>query len=463
MNAARDDDLTRMTIATAAKRIRDGDVSPSALVTAVLERIAATEPVVHAFVSVQAEAALAAAQRAENALQLGRDPGPLCGIPVAVKDIIDIEGLPTRCGSELRADALPAATDAPVVTRLRAAGAIVIGKTVTHEFAAGVVSPPARNPWDAARNPGGSSGGSGASVAAGSSFAALGTNTAGSIRIPAALTGVAGLKPTYGRVSRHGVFPLSWSLDTVGPLTRTAEDAHLVFQAMHDDDGTAADDGSSTRDDLSGIRLGVPRPYFYDRLQSEVADAVERALGTLSGLNAEIVEVAWAEAGAAAAAGFVMCRPEMAAVHERSLRTTPERFGPVLCSRLEAFSLFPGEGYLRARRARTVLRASIANLFDRHRLTAMITPTAPATATAADAFAIQYADADEPIHSGFTRLTMPFNTTGQPALSLPCGFDHDGLPIGLQIVGRPDDEAGVCQIGRMYEEATGSERRWPPL
>jgi aspartyl-tRNA(Asn)/glutamyl-tRNA(Gln) amidotransferase subunit A len=295
----------------------------------------------------------------------------------------------------------------------------------------------------------------------GSSVAALGSDTAGSIRIPAALNGVVGLKPTYERVSRQGVFPLSWSLDTIGPMTRTVEDAQLMFRAIREDGPDAWD--VSPNDNLRGVKLGIPRPYFFDRLQPDVHATVEQAIRALADLGAEIIDVIWPEAGAAAAAGFVICRPELAAVHERALQTTPELFGTVLRSRLEAFSLFPGRSYLRARRARTVLRRSIAELYRRHNLTALVTPTVPATATVAGVLAIAYPDGDEPIHSGFTRFSMPFNTTGQPALSLPCGFDREGLPIGLQIVGRPYEEAKICWIGRALEQATLDKRRWPAL
>jgi aspartyl-tRNA(Asn)/glutamyl-tRNA(Gln) amidotransferase subunit A len=453
--------LTNLTIAEAARRLRAGETSSVELTNAVLERIAATEPAIHAYVLVLEQQALAAAEQADAEPRAGKDRGPLHGIPIAVKDIFDIQGLPTRCGSEVRCDVPAATTDAAVVTRLREAGAVIVGKTVTHEFAAGVISPPARNPWDPTRIPGGSSGGSGASVAAGSSFAALGSDTAGSIRIPASLNGVVGLKPTYGRVSRVGVFPLSWSLDTVGPLARTVEDAQLVFAAIRDD----GDDIPALADaeGLAGVRLGVPRSYFYGRLQPDVAAAIEQAIGTFADLGAEIVEVDWAEAEAAAAAGFVICRPELAAVHEQTLRETPERFGPLLRSRLEAFSLVPGREYLRARRARTILRRSIADLYRRHDLAALIVPATAATAPRADALTVPYADGEEPVHAALTRCTMPFNTTGQPALSMPCGFDRDGLPTGMQIVGRPYEEARLCGIGRAFERATAAEGRWPAL
>jgi aspartyl-tRNA(Asn)/glutamyl-tRNA(Gln) amidotransferase subunit A len=234
-----------------------------------------------------------------------------------------------------------------------------------------------------------------------------------------------------------------------------------MFRAIREDGPNEWD--VSPNDSLRGVKLGIPRPYFFDRLQPDVQAAVERAIGALAELGAEIVDVVWSEADAAAAAGFVICRPELAAVHERALQTTPELFGSVLRSRLEAFSLFPGRAYLHARRARTVLRQSIADLYRRHDLIALVTPTVPATATAADALAISYPDGEEPIHSGFTRFTMPFNTTGQPALSLPCGFDREGLPIGLQIVGRPYEDAKVCWIGQVFERATTGDHRRPSL
>jgi aspartyl-tRNA(Asn)/glutamyl-tRNA(Gln) amidotransferase subunit A len=451
--------LTNLTIAEAARRLRAAEISSVELTNAVLARIAATEPAIHAYVMVLEQQALAAAEKADAELRAGKDRGPLHGIPIAVKDIFDMAGLPTRCGSAVRRDVPAATTDAAVVTCLREAGAVIVGKTVTHEFAAGVISPPARNPWDPTRIPGGSSGGSGASVAAGSSFAALGSDTAGSIRIPASLNGVVGLKPTYGRVSREGVFPLSWSLDTVGPLARTVDDAWIVFTAMRDD----GDDVLDSPNDLAGVRLGVPRRYFFDRLQPDVAAAIERAITTFADLGAEIFEVDWADAEAASAAGFVICRPELAAVHEQTLRAMPERFNPLLRSRLEAFSLLPGREYVRARRARSVLRRSMADLYRRHDLAALITPTTTATATDADALTVTYPDGEDPVHAALTRCTMPFNTTVQPALSMPCGFDRDGLPIGVQIVGRPYEEVQLCAIGRAFEQATAGEQRRPAL
>jgi aspartyl-tRNA(Asn)/glutamyl-tRNA(Gln) amidotransferase subunit A len=460
MSATSNAELTRLSIADAAAIFRRGELSPLDLTQAVLDRIAATEPAIHAFVTVLADESLAEARQAERELRSGHDRGPLHGIPVAVKDIIDMAGLPTRCGSDSRAGVSPATADARVVTRLRAAGAVIVGKTVTHEFAAGVSSPPARNPWDPDRIPGGSSGGSGASVAAGSSQAAIGSDTAGSIRIPAALNGVVGLKPSFGRVSCDGVFPLSWSLDTIGPLTRSVRDAEIVFAAIVENGADV--DRPASKNGIAGLRIGVPRGYFFDRLQPDVAAAMERAIACLKDLGAETIDVEWPEASAAAATGFVICRPELASVHAHTLRTTPDLLGPVLRARLEAFSLFPAQDYVRALRVRSVIRGSIADLYRQRGLTALVTPTTTATATKTDALTIAFPDGEEPVHAGFTRLTMPFNTTGQPVLSIPCGFDRDGLPIGLQVIGRPYEELVLCQIGRALEDAMG-ERPWPTV
>ncbi|MFN8591921.1 MAG: amidase [Thermomicrobiales bacterium] len=456
------DALHDLTIGEAGARLRAGDLTSAQLTAAVLTRIEATEPIIHAYVMVLADEAMAAANQADAELRVGQDRGPLHGIPIAIKDILDVQGTPTRCGSRVRDDAPAATSDAAAVARLRAAGAVIVGKTVTHEFAGGVLSPPARNPWQPEHIPGGSSGGSGAAVAAGSCLAALGTDTAGSIRIPASLTGVVGLKPTTGLVSTSGCFPLSWSLDSIGPLAKTVDDALLILNALI---GNAVNDdvSATAATSLQGVRLGVSRPYFTERLQPDVAAAFEAALGRLRDLGAEIIETPWPDASAASAAGFVVVRPEMAAIHAATLRAMPERYGPVLRARLEAFSLFPAGGYLRGRQARSAVRRSIGDLFARHRLDAFVTPTVAATATRADATTIAFPDGEEPVHAGFTRLTMPFNATGQLAISVPCGFDGAGLPIGLQFVGAPNGEAALARVAGAYERSAGWSAHRPPL
>ncbi|MGH2560132.1 MAG: amidase [Thermomicrobiales bacterium] len=461
-----------LSLREAGDALRSGDVSPVELTESVLRRIEATEPAIHAYVAVMADGALKAARRVEDEIRSGNWRGPLHGIPLGIKDIYDVAGVPTRCGSRARADVPAAAQDARSVGLLREAGAIVLGKTVTQEFAAGVVSPPARNPWDPARIPGGSSGGSAAAVAAGSALAAMGSDTGGSIRIPASVCGVVGLKPTFGLASRRGVFPLSWSLDTVGPLARTVEDAALILNALV---GYDPDDASSVSapgfdataeigQDPRGLRIGVPRPFFCDRLHVDVTNAVERALGVLAELGAEVVETPWPEATIARAASFVINRAETVSVHANAMCATPDLYGEELRERIEASRLLPADAYLRAQRARTLVKQSAARLFAEHRLDAVVTPTLPVTALPADDLSATYADGTREVAGdAYTRLTMPFNLTGQPALSVPCGFDEMGLPIGLQIAGRPFTEARIGRIGHAYERATGWHRRQPAL
>jgi aspartyl-tRNA(Asn)/glutamyl-tRNA(Gln) amidotransferase subunit A len=460
----------------AAAALRSGELSATELTRAALARIAATEPWLHAFVAVTAEAALAEAAAADAELRAGRDRGPLHGLPVAIKDIIDVEGVATRAGSLALAAAPPAAADAPVVARLRAAGAVIVGKTVTQEFAAGTISPPARNPWDPSRIPGGSSGGSAAAVAAGCVVAALGTDTGGSIRCPAAVTGITGLKPTFGAVDRGGIVPLAWSLDTVGPLARTVAGASAVMTAIADRP-LAAEAGAAepsplgdtaAEADLTGVRFGVPRPHFFDRLQLGVATAVGTAIDLLRELGAEVVEAPWAEAGAARDVAFVLNRVETAAVHERLRREEPERFAllnPDLRARVAAGPRLPATAYVRALRARSAVRESMARLFAEHRCDASVVPGLPATAAAADDLFVDYGDdlGREVVNAAYTRLTMPFNSTGQPVLALPCGFDEVGLPVGIQLVGRPGAELALCRIGEAFERAAGWHLRQPPL
>jgi len=441
-------DLTGLSLRAAGDRFRDGSLSPTDLTAAVLARIERTEPTLHAYVSVFGDEAMAAARRAEAELRAGTDRGPLLGIPVGIKDIFDVAGVPTLCGSLARA--------------------VLLGKTVTQEFAAGVISAPARNPWDPARIPGGSSGGSAAAVAVGSAVAALGSDTGGSIRIPASVTGIVGLKPTYGLLPTRGVFPLSWALDTVGPLARTVEDAALLLDALA---GRAAGDPDAVAayarvDTLRGVRIGVSRPHFFDRLQPGVAAAVEVAIGQLTDLGAEVVDTPWLEAAAARAVGLLTNRIETVAVHEAMARATPERLtllNPDLRLRLEAGVFVPATVYLRAGRARGVVKRTMARLFGEHRLDALLAPTLPGTAVLADHLMIPYPDGEEAVNTGYTRLTMPFNATGQPVLALPCGFDEQGLPVGLQLAGRPFAEAALCRIGHAYERATGWHRLRPPL
>ncbi|MFN8592542.1 MAG: amidase [Thermomicrobiales bacterium] len=457
-----------LNIREAGMILRSGAISAAELTEAMLARIAATEPVIHAYVRVFGDEALAAAHAADAELRAGHDRGPLHGIPIAVKDFFDIAGTITGCGSRVRENSPAAAMDADAVRKLREAGAIILGKSVTHEFAAGVISPPARNPWDPERIPGGSSGGSVAAVAAGSCLAALSSDSAGSIRVPAALTGVVGIKPTRGRVSTRGAFPLAWSIDTVGTHGKTVDDAMVMLEAIVSEGALQeawpyiAANGDEGRP-LRGMRLGVPRPYFFDHLQPDVDASVTAAIDLLAELGADVFGTPWPFAQAAAAAGYIIIRAEMAAVHAETVRASPDLYGPVLRARLAGFSLYPAQGYLRARQARTAVRRAMADLFATHRLDALVMPTTGATAILAGRPAIVASEGNDSFHAGFYDLTVPFNATGQPAMSIPCGFDAAGLPIGLQLAGAPGAETTLARIGQAYERAAGWSARRPPL
>jgi aspartyl-tRNA(Asn)/glutamyl-tRNA(Gln) amidotransferase subunit A len=459
-------ELSFLSIRNAGAGLLAREFSVVELVDSVLERIDTTNAVLQAFVEVLATEAREEARSRDKELQDGWHRGPLHGIPIGVKDIYDVEGVPTRCGSRVREQVETASHDAAVVRRLREAGAIVVGKTTTQEFAAGVVSPPARNPWNTDRIPGGSSGGSAAALAVGAAIVGLGSDTGGSIRIPASVCGVVGLKPTFGLLSTDGVYPLAWSLDTVGPLARSVEDAAYAFDAMAGRRGPESI-ASALKQGSKRVRVGVSRPHFFDRLQPGVAAAVESAIGSLARVDGiDLIEAQWDDAGLARAAGFIINRVESSSVHQDGIARHPELYGEELRLRLEANALFPATSYLKALRARTRLRESIARFFTDHDLDVMIAPTTPATAADASTLRVQYADESaEHVSLAYTRLTMPFNLTGQPALSLPCGFDAEGLPVGLQVVGRPYQEQALCQVGATIESAWAGAvgAAWPRI
>ena len=447
MTAGARDHLWRMSATEAVAALAAGDVKAIDLVDSVLSRSAETEPTVHAWVEIFSDQARNDARERDQQQTRGIVAGPLHGLPIAIKDIYDVAGSRTLCGSKSRKAVEPAERDARTVQLLRNAGAILLGKTVTQEFAAGVVSVPARNPWDPGRIPGGSSGGSAAAVAAGSAMAAMGSDTGGSIRIPASVCGVVGFKPTYGLLSLDGVFPLSWSLDTAGPITRTVADAALLFDVLRDSHR------ESRRVVGQTIRIGVPRTLFFDRLQDGVRQTVERALQLISGDGINIVTCDWPEASVARACSFVINRVETAAIHRRSLAASGHLYGEELRKRVQASALFPATGYTDALQARAALRDSVARVYADFDLDLMLTPSTPGVAAPADHTFVNYSDgSEEHVSLAYTRLTMPFNVTGQPALSLPCGFDEQGLPTSLQIAGVPYGDDAVLQIGAMIEE-----------
>ncbi|MEV7927126.1 amidase [Kitasatospora sp. NPDC088779] len=446
-----------LSLAAAAEEIRARRLSPVELVDSVLDRIELVEPHLGAYVAVTAERARRAAREAEQEAARGLHRGPLHGVPMGLKDLIDVAGLATTASSRVRADHR-AQADSTVAARLAAAGAILVGKTHTHEFAYGLTTPQTGNAWDRGRVAGGSSGGSAVAVAAGAATFALGTDTGGSIRVPAALNGVVGLKPTYGLVPRHGVASLSWSLDHVGPIARTVEDTALVLDALagHDPRDPASlatpavghQPGADT--DLTGLRVGVPRSYYFDRVDVEVEAAVRRAIEHLEALGARLVDVDIPMTRYLQATLWGLVAPEATAYHERSLRAVPELYQADVRALLEAGELMTAGDYLRAQRSRTLMRQEWARMLEE--VDVIAAPTVPVTAVRTDQEAVTWPDGTvESVPDAYVRLSAPANITGVPALSVPVGRDAAGLPIGMQLLGRPLGERTLLRVGHAFE------------
>ncbi|ASO21224.1 aspartyl-tRNA(Asn)/glutamyl-tRNA(Gln) amidotransferase subunit A [Actinoalloteichus hoggarensis] len=450
-----------LSLTEAAQAIAAGILSPTDLVESVARRLHDVEERVTAYATVTTTTALAQAAQASSEIAASGPRGPLHGIPMGIKDLIDVAGVPTSAGSQVRAGRVPA-VDASVTTSLRRAGGVLLGKTHTHEFAFGVTTPRTRNPWAFDRVAGGSSGGSAVAVAAGSATAALGTDTGGSIRIPAALCGVVGLKPTFGLVSTHGVTPLAWSMDHVGPITRTVADAAAMLDAVagHDprDPASLAVAAENRRrlsgHELTGLRVGVPRDFFFDHVDVEVEHAVRAAVATLAELGATLVEVAIPMGEYLRAVHSGLLFTEAAAYHRHLLRTRAEHYGDDVRTVLEAGELLSATDHLRAQRARRLLRQRWASLFES--VDVLAAPTVPVTAVETGRSELRWADGTrESVTDAYVRLAAPANLTGGPALSVPVGFDAAGLPIGMQLIGRPLDEATLVQVGGAYEYARG--------
>ncbi|MGA5088201.1 amidase [Streptomyces pseudogriseolus] len=456
-----------LSLTEASRAVRARELSPVELTESVLARIAAVEGRLGAYVTVAADAALAAAVRAEREISGSGPRGPLHGIPMALKDLIDVEGMPTTASSHVRAGHV-AERDSRVAERLGAAGAVLLGKTHTHEFAYGLTTPQTNNVWDHTRVAGGSSGGSAVAVAAGGATFAMGTDTGGSIRVPAALNGVVGLKPTYGLVPRTGVTSLSWSLDHVGPLTRTVQDAALVLSATagHDPRDPASVSGPVPDrfpgGDLRGLKVGVPRNHYFDRVTPEVEESVCGAIDRLAELGAELVDAEIPMARYLQAVQWGLMVPEATAYHERSLRVAPDLYTADVRILLEAGALTSAGDYLRAQRARTMMRDAWARMFEE--IDVLAAPTVPMTAAEAGQEAVEWADGTtESVSDSYVRLCAPANITGVPALTLPVGHDRAGLPIGMQLMARPFHDATVLRVGRAYEESVAGAGRLAPL
>lgn len=473
MNAAQRA-LISLTLAEAAGRVKSGEVSPVELVDASLSRIEAVDPKLSAYISVFADEARKVAKAAEIMAAAGHDLGPLHGVPIALKDNVAVRGTRTTAGSKVLADWVPA-HDATVTARLRQAGAVLIGKTNLHEFAWGGTSDnphygTVRNPWNTQRFPAGSSGGSGAAVAARTCFGAIGTDTGGSIRLPSAINGLAGLRPTYGRVSNHGIIPLAWSMDTAGPMTRTVEDCALMFGAIagHDprDPTTArypvADYTSGLADGIAGLRIGVVPGYFFHHLQPPVRDAVRSAIDTMVSLGAQVVEVDIENIHGNISAQLTIESAEPSAYHQRLLRERPGDYGEDVRTLLEVGELLLATHYIQAQRYRTLLRSEFLDAF--RRVDLFVCPTLPFTATPVGAMTVVIEDGvEEDMLSAIMQFTGVPSLTGLPSLNVPCGFDSDGLPIGMQLIGKPFDEATLFRAGAAYQAATEHHLKEPDL
>lgn len=456
-----------LTVADAAEAVRTRRLSPVELVDSVLDRVEQVEPRLRAFTTVTAGPARRAARQAEAEIARGALRGPLHGMPAGLKDLIDVAGTATTASSQVRAGHR-AETDSTVAARLAAAGVAFVGKTHTHEFAYGLTTPQTGNAWDVERVAGGSSGGSAVAVAAGAASFALGTDTGGSIRVPAALNGVVGLKPTYGLVPRYGVTSLAWSLDHVGPLTRTVEDSALVLAALVGHDprdpasvaAPAVDYRPGPDTDLTGLRVGVPGNYYFDRVDPEVEAAVRRAIERLEELGARLVEVEIPMARYIQATLWGLMVPEATAYHERTLRAVPDLYGADVRVLLEAGELMSAGDYIRAQRARTLMRQAWREMLDT--VDVIAAPTTPLTAVRADRPTVTWADGEvESVSDAYVRLSAPADITGVPSLTVPVGRDSAGMPIGMQLMGRPFGEATVLRAGHAYE-LTGTARSMAP-
>ena len=454
--------LEDLSIAEAGAKLRDGSLTSATLTRHALDRIAKLDGALHAFVLVTEERALEDAARADAELAAGTDHGPMHGIPYALKDIYDTAGIRTTCHSKLLIDNVPG-RDSVVAAKLASGGGVLLGKLATHEFAMGGPSfdlpfPPARNPWNTDHITGGSSSGSGAAVAAGLVRMAMGSDTGGSIRGPAAYCGTVGLKPTYGLISRRGVFPLSYTLDHCGPLTRSVEDAAITTELLAgfdpldpaSADKPKADLRSGLEDGVAGLRIGMPRNLYRDAegLSPEVYDAIERVGQALEAAGAIVEEVTLPDYALFNACGRVILTAEAFAIHEKDLRERPEDYGELFLMRIVTGAAISSADYIQAQRLRRELSLAVnreaLKTYD-VLLTACALGPAPA-----------FADCPPDRPMFWPIQTMPFNVTGNPALSMPAGLSTSGLPLSAQLVGRPFDEATLLRVGRAVEKATAS-------
>ncbi|MBN1310761.1 MAG: amidase [Anaerolineae bacterium] len=451
--------LVNLTIAEAIALIREGQISPLELVETCLARIEHLNSKLNAFLSIMHESAIEEAGYASDAIGRGENWGPLHGIPIAVKDIIDAAGEKTTAGSEFLRDNV-AQEDADVVQRLRAAGAIIIGKTHLHEFALGAttINPhygPARNPWNTDCSSGGSSGGSGVGVSAVMCLGALGTDTGGSVRVPSALCGLTGLRPAKHRVSTEGVIPLSWTLDTVGPMAYTAHDVAILLDVLDAQPLTPASCLDRIDEPVNGLRIGVPTDdFFWLETDYQVVGAVRAAVDILSDMGLSIVDIQLPMITEVLQASQIISIADAVAFHQERLRREPERFGKDVRTRLQVGSQPSAPEYAASRQLGREWRRFLGDLF-RERIDVLVIPTTPTPAPK-----IAGAQSVE-LGKVLLRFTYPFSLSYLPSLSVPCGFTSDGLPVGMQLVA--PSEGMVLRVAHAYQKGTAWHTHRPAL
>ena len=468
-------ELVAQTAHQLADLIKRKEASPVQIVEACLERIERLNPRLNAFISVTEKQALAQAREAEREIRGGHYRGPLHGIPYAPKDIFATQGILTTNGSKATADWIPD-FDSTVIARLNEAGAILLGKLNLHEFAigSGVDSGfgPARNPWDLEYTPGGSSSGSGAALAAELVPLSIGTDTGGSVRWPAAYSGVVGLKPTYGRVSRFGVTALSWTLDHVGPMTRSVADAAVMLQVMagyDEKDPSSVEEGvpdytAALDADIRGLRVGVPTNHFFEHTDPQIERAVRSAIQQLAELGAEVVDVEIPHIRYASG-GTVIMRVEAACLHQKRLREDAHRLDPEVRERLEMAHFYSAIDYVQAQRSRTLLMEDMKDVFEK--CDVMAIPASPQLASKLEPESSEQSSPPSALQSGPPTLqhSRLGNMTGHPAICFPCGFSTGPpkLPIGIMIYARAFDELSLLRFGHAYQAVTQWQQQRPPI
>jgi len=466
-------DLCHLSAGELSRLIRKREISPVEVVKAHLARVKALEPALNSFITLLPEQAMEEARLAEQEIQSGRYRGPLHGIPVGLKDLFYVKGVRNTSGSKIFDHFIPD-YDSTLALKLREGGALLLGKLNLHQFAYGPTGENPdygnmHNPWDTKRIPGGSSGGSASATASGQCTLAMGTDTGGSIRIPSALCGLVGLKPTYGRLSRYGITVLSWSQDHPGPMTRTVEDCALVMNAVagydpHDPSSANRPIPDFTQPlikNIKGLRVGVPKEPFEDPVDSEVEHFVRSAIELLGKLGATIHEISWPMYHESKAIASTILMAEATAYHSQLMKRQGSRLDPKVRLRLEAGLLISAVDYLQAQRARRRFYQQSCDLFKEVDLLAG--PTVPITACKIGTEEVQIGNTRMGVIPLLTQHTRPYNLNGFPAITVPCGFSKNGLPIGFQLAGRPFDEETVLRAAFAYEQATEWHQRRPPI